>query len=166
MQLTKDELVLYGTSGVCRIEDIREESFTGEVRAYYILRPTADTGNSKIFVPADNEALVGSIQRLFSAEELLQAIAETPAIPREEWPQDGRARNKRCKELLASGDRACLISLIKTVRTAGHTPTAAEETSCLRAAAMLHQEFSLAFEVTPAEMIPLILGETEAKIKG
>ncbi|MBQ8174351.1 MAG: CarD family transcriptional regulator [Clostridia bacterium] len=165
MQLTKGELVIYGTSGVCRIEDIKEESFTGEARPYYILRPTADTGNSKIFVPADNETLVGSMQRLLSAEELLAAIRETPAIPSEEWPQDGRARNKRCKELLASGDRTCLISLIKTVRVGGHTPTAAEETSCLRAATMLHQEFSLVFEVTPAEMIPLILEQTEPKIK-
>ena len=166
MQLIKGELVIYGTSGVCRIEDIGEESFTGEVRPYYILRPTADTGNSKIFVPADNEALVASMQPLLSAEELLTLVGNTPAIARREWPQDGRARNKRCKEILSSGDRASLISLIKTVRTVGHTPTAAEETSCLRAAAMLHQEFSLVFEVTPAEMIPLILGETEPKIKG
>ena len=158
-------LVIYGTNGVCRVEDLREESFTGEARPYYILRPTADTGNSKIFVPADNEVLLATMHEPLSAEALAEVIRETPAMTETEWQGDGRARSKRCKEILSSGDRAHLISLIKTVKQSGRTPTAAEDAACLRAAAMLYEEFSLVFDLTPADMIPTILGETEPKRK-
>ena len=56
--------------------------------------------------------------------------------------------------------------MIKTVSAPGHTPTSAEEAACLRAAAMLHQEYSLVLDVMVADMIPLILSKIEASIKG
>ena len=166
MQHTIGKQILYGTSGVCRIEDIREESFTGVTRSYYILCPLGDAGKSKIFVPTDNEALVAMMHELLSPKALLELTQATPRIGASEWPQDGRARNKKCKELLASGDRTSLIALIKTVCAPGHTPTAAEEAACLRAATMLYQEYSLVLDLTLADMIPLILGKIEPTIKG
>ena len=159
------DTVIYGTSGVCVIEDLREEQFAGTPRTYYILRPLAETGKTRIYVPADNEALVDGMHPLLPPAVLLQTIADTPAFPPEEWPEDGRLRNKRCKELLASGSRELLLRLIKTVRNGIHTATAAEESACLRAGAMLYQEFSLVLELEPTDTIPLILGEISAKAK-
>ena len=158
-------LVIYGTNGVCRIEDLREECFTGEARSYYILRPAADTGNSKIFVPADNKDLLSAMKKPLSARALAQIIRKTPAMTTGEWGTDGRARSKRCKEILSSGDRAALISLIKTAKSCGYTPTAAEDAACLRAAAMLYEEFSLVFRLLPTDVIPIILGEIQPKCK-
>lgn len=165
MARTVGELVIYGTSGVCRIEDLRDESFAGAARRYYILRPLTETGNTRIYVPADNEALVAGMQELLSGEVLIDTVVNTPAYPAEEWPQDGRARNKRCKELLSSGNRECLIRLVKTVKGGGQTPTPAEESACLRAAAMLYQEFSLSLELDLPDMIPFLLGEMIAHIR-
>ncbi len=165
MQHSIGELIIYGTSGVCRIEDIREENFTGVARAYYILRPTDNTCKSKIFVPVDNEALVAMMHKLLSPKELLAVTRATPCIEADKWPQDGRARNKTCKELLASGERASLIALVKTISQAGYKPTAAEESACLRAATMLYEEFSLIFNLSFADTIPTIMGEIEPKSK-
>ncbi len=155
------ELVIYGTNGVCKIEDLRNEDFAGEARLYYILRPVAESGKTCIYVPADNELLVGGMRELLPADGLLAALAEAGPYLGDEWPSDGRGRNKRCKELLASGNRTALIRLIKTLKTesATRTLTAAEEAVCMRAASMLHQEFCLSFRITPAEMIPFIMGE-------
>lgn len=165
MQHNVGELIIYGTNGICRIEDIREENFTGVARSYYILCPTEGSCRSKIFVPTDNEALVAMMHELLSPEELLAVTRATPCAAENEWPQDGRARNKKCKELLVSGNRASLISLIKTVKGAGYKPTAAEENACLRAAAMLYEEFSLLFDLPFSDMIPVIMGKIEPKRK-
>ena len=159
------DAVLYGTSGVCIMEDLREECFAGEPRAYYVLRPITETGKTRIYVPVDNEVLVGNIQPLLSAAALLETVRSTPPFSATEWPKESRLRNKRCKEVLASGDRSLLIRLVKTVRSEEHTPTAAEESACLRAGAMLYQEFSLAFELEQTDMVPLILGDIVAKPK-
>ena len=159
------DLVIYGTNGVCRVEDLREESFAGVARSYYILRPISDTGNSKIFVPADNEALLALMYKPLSAAELAKVIRSAPLLTDPEWPKDRRMRSKKCKEILSSGDRLRLISFVKTVQKSAVPPTVAEETACLRAATMLYEEFSLVFDLTPADMIPTILGETEPKRK-
>ncbi len=165
MARTVGELVIYGTSGVCRIEDLRDESFAGAARRYYILRPLTETGNTRIYVPADNEALVTGMQELLSPDALLETAKSTPPYSIEEWPQDGRARNKRCKELLATGNRECLIRLIKTVKGSKQPPTPAEEAACLRAAAMLYQEFSLSLELDLPDMIPFLMGEISVNIR-
>ena len=54
--------VIYGTNGLCRVEDIKEMSFiAGETKkAYYILEPLR-TKASTIYVPLKNEKLVSKM---------------------------------------------------------------------------------------------------------
>ena len=54
------ECVIYGSSGACRIADVRQESFTGAPREYYVLVPLS--GGSSVFVPTDNEQLVARMR--------------------------------------------------------------------------------------------------------
>lgn len=156
------ELVVYGASGVCRIEDIREESFSGSARCYYILHPITEQGNSRIFIPVDNEKLVGDMRDLLQAEELYEMVARVePFSLTAEWPQDGRMRSKLCRDILASGDREQLIRIVKTVFGVRKSPSAAEEAAANRAAIMLYYEFSLSLQLEKADVIPFVLGKTK-----
>ena len=64
---------------------------------------------------------------------------------------------------MASGSREQLIRLIKTVLGEGKRPTASEEMSAQRAAAMLYQEFSLSLQLEKGDVIPFIMGEKQPK---
>ena len=63
--------VVYRAEGVCRISDIKAESFgvIGSKENYYILTPLNDE-KSTVFVPVANETLVGMMRPLLSAEEI------------------------------------------------------------------------------------------------
>ncbi len=158
---TVGDLVVYGTNGVCRIADLREETFSGTPRQYYILRPIHEIGNNSIFVPVDNQTLVNEMRAILTPDELYDIVQNTPPFAEEEWPQDGRSRSKFCRELVNSGNREQFIRLIKTVKGSSRTPSASEELCCQKAAAMLYQEFSLVLKIEKAEVIPFLLGELD-----
>lgn len=162
---TVGELVVYGASGVCRIEDVREEAFCGSVRRYYILSPIAKQGNSRIFVPTDNEKLVSEIRGVLRPQELFALVKEAQPLSDAEWACDGRARSKICRDILASGKREMLVRLIKTVYGQKRNPTASEVSVCFRAAILLHQEFSLSLALEKADVIPFIMGECSPAVK-
>lgn len=46
----KGDTIVYATTGVCVIDDIREQACTGEVHTYYVLQPVFDS-SSKVFAP-------------------------------------------------------------------------------------------------------------------
>ena len=71
----KGDLVSYGTNGICCIEDIRFMSFSSGAKKsmYYILKPEA-SGESTIFVPAENEKLVSKMRKLMTKEEIIDSV--------------------------------------------------------------------------------------------
>ena len=72
------ELVLYGSTGVCRIEEIREQDFpsTGEKRLYYSLRPLYE--DCMISAPVDSDKVF--IRPIISKEEAERLIAGIPHV--------------------------------------------------------------------------------------
>lgn len=163
---TVGELVVYGASGVCRIEDVREENFSGSARRYYILHPMAEQGNDRIFIPVDNEQLVSGMKDVLQPQEVLALVREAQPFSEAEWPADGRSRSKLSRDILAAGDREKMVRLIKTVYGRPKAPSSSEETVCNRAAAMLHREFSLVLELEKADVIPFLMGTCTPRVKG
>lgn len=159
------ELVVYGANGVCKIEDLREETFAGAPRLYYILRPMAEQGNSRIFVPADNEKLVEEMKSILQPVELFALVQELTPFAPAEWPADGRARSKVCRELIATGGREQLIRLVKTVGAKTKKRSSSEIAACNRAASMLYQEFSLVLDLVKEDVVPFLLGQMTPPVK-
>lgn len=111
----KGSYVTYRSEGVCIIIDIREENFGAGNGAedYYILAPISDI-KSTVFVPVNNERLVGYMHRLLQADELNGIISELRE-ERLEWIPESRARNAAFKQLISRGDRRELIVLLNTL---------------------------------------------------
>ena len=57
----KNEILVYGNNGVCRLTDIRRESFTDQPEMYYILSPVFDE-RSTIYVPTESISAVKVIE--------------------------------------------------------------------------------------------------------
>lgn len=111
---TQGETVIYGTNGVCRIDGVTQMDITGEKKDYYVLKPVFN-GRSTLFVPIDNEKLVGRMRPLIT-ESGIRALAK--AFPSIEplWIEDEDERKAACAAALADNDRETALALIKAIR--------------------------------------------------
>lgn len=71
-----DDLIMYGSTGVCRVSDITEHVFNNEDKLYYVLEPLYQSG--VIYAPVDNEKVF--MRPVISEEEAKSLIDDIPAI--------------------------------------------------------------------------------------
>ena len=111
----KTEHVVYASNGICLIEDIKKMSFVrGEPeKLYYILKPLNDK-NSTIYIPQDNEILLGKIRSIVTKCEI-EAIITDVKKNDIEWIEDRKLRGARYREIFANPHPAVLLPLIKGI---------------------------------------------------
>ncbi len=107
----KGELVRYGGSGVCRIEEKTTLEMAGSTQEYFVLSPLFKSG--VLYVPCANEELVGRILPLLTPEEIEKVILQV-SERQTDWIRDFRRRSESAKKALQSGDRADALYLIKS----------------------------------------------------
>ena len=107
------DTVVYGSAGVCKIVDIREELFADEKRTYFILKPVFDD-KTTIHVPTFNEKLMSKIKPVLKKAEALSLIKSIPEIE-PLWIDGDKLRQEKYKEVLDSSDRTLLVSVIKAL---------------------------------------------------
>ena len=114
-EIRKGQHVIYGASGICLIEDIKEISFySGDTgKMYCILHPLKNK-ESAIYLPLDNKKLIAKIRPLLTKKEiddLFMGIADQ--IP--EWENDRRRRAEIFNETLANGHTRELLLMIRCI---------------------------------------------------
>lgn len=108
----KGDYMVYGTTGVCQVEEVTEMKMKGasSAKLYYVLRPCFQKGNT-IFTPIDNEKIV--MRAVMSKDEAEALVAQIPEI--EVFQEtDDKEREKQYKEAIKSGDSGEWIRIIKT----------------------------------------------------
>ena len=151
--------VIYGTNGLCRVEDIKEMSFiTGETKkAYYILEPLR-TKASTIFVPLKNEKLVSKMRSVMTKTEidaLLLGMPDKEII----WESDRRTRADLFHDIITKGVTEELLLLIrciymkkKELEALNKNISMTDSKSLEFAEKMVEEEFSYALGIKPAEV--------------
>ena len=104
--------VLYGSDGVCTIQNITHKEVGGVSGEYYVLEPVYQK-KSTVFVPLDNERLIGRMRNILSADELLDLIKTIPEEPLV-WIEDEGERKQTYKEIISRGDCTELMQLVPT----------------------------------------------------
>ena len=162
----KDELILYGTQGVCRIVDICERAFGKMKNTYYVLAPVYDP-RSTVYVPTDREALVAKMRRVLSKKEIVALIRSMPE-EKPAWVEDESLRREQYRAVLAAGDRAELVRVIKALylhrqkqQENGKKLHLADEVFLKEAEKLLYDEFALVLGLSREEVIPYITREIE-----
>ena len=157
-----NDLVMYGNTGVCKIVDIRSESFTGKACDYYVLVPESDT-KATIFCPV--EAPPGRIRKLLSREEVYDLVH---TLPDQEvaWIESDTERRDTYREILKRGNHRELAGLIKTLyqhkqerERAGRKFHLVDERLLTQAERLLHGEIAHVLNIGPEKVVPFIVGE-------
>lgn len=109
----KGECIIYGRSGICRIEDITHLNIAGvdKKKLYYVLAPLS-SGSSRVYFPVDKED--ARARRLITEQEAWELLDEIRDIE-EIWIGNEKMREEIYKEALNSCDYRRWVAIIKTL---------------------------------------------------
>lgn len=172
--IAKGQYVVYGTNGICLVEDIRMMKFAldTEKNPYCILKP-ASSDSSTIYVPLNNEKLMGKLRPVMTKEDidsLLLGMRDKEIT----WDGDRRNRTERFHDILAGGVTQTLLLMIRCIYmkkreliSLGKNLSATDEGTLKSAEKLVEEEFSYALHIPKEEVTTYIrdlLGVTEAGI--
>lgn len=107
------DLMIYGTNGVCRVEEIGPSPFNADdTRLFYRLAPVDERSTLVIYTPVDNESV--KMRPLISKEEASELLDLIPQIGIVEVPMEKKRRDIY-RELMATAEPRDYVSIIKTV---------------------------------------------------
>lgn len=167
------EVVSYGATGICTVEDIRYESLSRagtKKQEYYILRPAA-APTCTTYVPTGNEALVARMRRIYSKEQI-DSMIDSVRGQQLEWIEDTRHRADVYGQIVSQGISSRLLMLIaclylekKTRSKGGRKFCATDEKILSSAERMVSEEFSYALQIPQNQVSAYIaqrIGEEHA----
>lgn len=156
-----NDTILYGSHGICRIDDITEQKFGRDINKYYILHPIHNA-SSTIYVPVDNEKLTSKMRRILSKDEIYDLIKTMPGTTTE-WIENKNERNEYFRSIIASGNRGEIIKLIKDIyqhredlKSVGKKLNASDEQFFKEAEKVLYDEFALVLNIRYDQVLPFI----------
>lgn len=157
LMFNRGDYIIYGTSGVCQVEDITTMNMQGipRDRLYYVLNPSSQRGG-KIYIPVDNQKTL--MRRILTQEEAARLIDTIPEIE-ELWITNEKMREEKYKECMRSGDCREWIKIIKTLymrkmqRSAqGKKITSTDEKYLKMAEDYLYSELEIPLEIPKSQM--------------
>lgn len=108
-----NDVIIYGTQGVCKITGTEEKMVSGKKKTYFVLKPVVDKG-ATIFAPTDNEFVLNKMRRLLTKDEihkLIDSMRSENAV----WVANENQRKELYRNILAKGDHMELIRMIKAI---------------------------------------------------
>ena len=115
----KDQLIIYGNSGVCRIDEIgvpKNLPVPDKGTLYYKLTPIH--GSETIYVPVDSSVFMRPV---LTREQAIALISKIPEIPENIFPiHNQKAMAEYYRSSIQSHQCEKLVQLIKTVRKKDH----------------------------------------------
>ncbi|MBQ8550372.1 MAG: CarD family transcriptional regulator [Clostridia bacterium] len=159
------DTVLYGATGVCKIDSTVEREIFGEKKEYFVLKPISQD-KSTVFVPTDNEALRAKMRKILSADEIDDIIKEVKTLP-DIWEENDALRREMYSEIIHSGDRKKVMLLIRTLYTVqqqrykeGKRLHLSDDRFLSEAERLLYDEFSTVLGIENSDVVPYIIAKT------
>ena len=109
-----NDVIIYGTQGVCKITGKEEKMVNGTKKTYFVLKPVNEK-SATIFAPTDNAFVLKKMRRLLTRDEIHGLI---DSMPEENglWVENENERKELYKSILSKGDHLELIKMIKEAR--------------------------------------------------
>ena len=119
------EHIVYGTSGICRVEGICPSPYDkNDTRTFYLLIPVHNPMGSTIYTPVDNERV--PMRRLMTREEIDSLIVAMPDIGLVEVPVE-KQRREIYRNTIGALRPEGYVSVMKTVEWRREALTAARK---------------------------------------
>ena len=163
-----NDKVLYGTDGVCVVEDIAQRTFGGVAETYYVLKPYSKSLSS-IMIPVSNEHLVSRIRKLLTRDEVLSLIDRITDENGIEWIDDQKKRREEYRAIVMRGVREELVGMINVIyehgekqKEIGKKIHAQDERILSDAERILYDEFSVVLGIARDEVLDYIKSRVRA----
>jgi CarD family transcriptional regulator len=108
-----NDVVVYGSQGVCEIVGINEQKVDGVIRNYFVLKPKNDKG-STLYVPTWNEKAWGKMRKVMTKEDV-DALIDSMPCQKITWIENENERKDAYRKILASGDQEAIISMVQAL---------------------------------------------------
>ncbi len=119
------EYIVYGTSGICRVEEICTSPYDkNDTRSFYLLIPVHNPMGSSIYTPVDNDRV--PMRRLMTQGEIDALIGAMPGIEPVQVPAEKQRREIYRNTVFALRPEG-YISVMKTVDRRREELTAARK---------------------------------------
>ncbi len=119
------EHIVYGTSGICRVEEICSSPYDkNDTRTFYLLIPVHNPMGATIYTPVDNDRV--PMRRLMTPEEIDALIGAIPEIGLLQVPAEKQRREIYRSTVYALRPEG-YVSVMKTVKRRREELTAARK---------------------------------------
>ena len=154
VKYNKGDFVVYGTNGICKIDDIQKMTFPMETEehTYYVLRPIGNR-NSTLFVPDHREELVSKMRYVLAKHEIDDILSGT-GNNELEWIEDKNERANKFRSILKDSKPdellltiRCLYTRKKELMEKGKKLTAADDGILTSAEKLIREEFAYTLEI-------------------
>lgn len=160
MEFLNGEYVMYGTSGICRIDGCEKKCFDGVHTAEYVRLIPYSSDSSTYYIPSDT--ISSKVRHLITKADIDDIIKRIPSIE-VTWDSDNAKRRELFAELLKSDNYDRLFCLIKSVydqrckrQASGKKLPSADEKALKLAEKLMCQEFAVVLGIKPEEVTDFI----------
>ena len=106
-----NDVVVYGSQGVCEIIGIEDQKVGGENKKYFVLKPKNEKG-ATCYVPTWNEKAWGKMRKVMTKNDV-DGLIDSMQNKNPTWIANENERKETYKRILASGDQALLFQWYK-----------------------------------------------------
>lgn len=168
MKFSVNDTVIYGTHGVCTVEEISKREFCGTTGDYYTLKPVF-SDRSTIYVPVEKNT-DPKPRKVMSESEVYEVIRDLPASQCA-WVENDMARKNAFSGILKSGSASEIAGLVKTLyekhaslEKQNKRLHSADKRVLSEAEKMFHEEVAYVLNIERDSVAPFI-SETLRKMK-
>jgi CarD family transcriptional regulator len=108
-----NDVVVYGSQGVCEIVDIEEKKIDGASKSYFVLKSKADRG-ATFYIPTWNEKAWGKMRKVMTQKDV-DALIDAMPTKTPTWIANETERKEAYRKILASGNQAAIISMVQAL---------------------------------------------------
>lgn len=163
-----NDVVLYGSNGVCTVVDIAEKNLMGTPKSYYFLRPFVNP-MSLIYVPVSNSALVAKMHSIITKQEIYslidKAMQEEP-----QWIENESERKETFKNAISSGNSFEIFKMTRSLymhekqqKAKGKKLGIVDERFYKEGEKLISNEFAVALDIKPEEVHGFIAKQMHKK---
>lgn len=161
-----NDVIVYGSNGVCKIEGIENKELMGTKKQYFVLKPIKSNA-STYFVPTENNRLLAKMKSLLSKEEINELI-DSMVKEKANWITNENERKEKYRNIISDGNRLELIKMIKSIfiqkkerEANGKRLHASDERFFRDAERLLYGEFQYVLNLNEDQLMTYIFNRIE-----
>ena len=108
------DVVVYTTYGICKVENIIDMNFNGNLTKYYVLVPLSEA-KTELTIPVENPITIARLHELLSENEITEIIDQIPYLE-PFWIMNDNERKKAFSDIIKRGNRKDTLQMLKSVK--------------------------------------------------